>query len=153
MEFRHILIERLRQEADLVLVGLNACPRVKTVSSVPSEECVISSRSHRAPSEHTGKAVNSSVRLTGSETKVTNEPTRATVHPCRSGSCRNEPAAASGAATPGSLGPFPFTQCGFGGPSPWCNTHAGKRVPFGNGWQLRLQSLRDCPARGPSRPL
>ena len=40
------------------------------------------------------------------------------------------PAAASGAATPGSLGPFPVTQWGFWGPSPWCNTHAGKRVPF-----------------------
>ena len=59
------------------------------MSSVPSEECVISSHSHRAPSEHTGQAVNSTVRLTRSETKMTNGPTRATVHPYRSGSCRN----------------------------------------------------------------
>ena len=41
---------------------------------------------------------------------------------------------------------------GLWGPSPWCNTHAGKRVPFGHDWQLGL-FLFGMPARGPSRPL
>ena len=55
MEFRHILVERLRQEVDFALVGLTglstltpretAVSRVRTVSSVQSEECVILSLS------------------------------------------------------------------------------------------------------------
>ena len=45
------------------------------------EGCVVSAHSHRAPSEHTGQAVNSTVRLTENETKMTNGPTCATVHP------------------------------------------------------------------------
>ena len=65
------------------------CSRVRTVSSVPREECVVSSHAHRAPSAHTGQAFNSMVRLTGSEMKMTNGPMRATVHPCQSSSCRN----------------------------------------------------------------
>ena len=40
-----------------------------------------------------------------------------------------QPAAASGAATLGSLGPFPFTHWGLWGPSLLCSTHAGSRVP------------------------
>ena len=51
------------------------------MSSVPREECVVSSHSHRAPSargrprlaglkKHTGQAVNSTVRLSRSETKM-----------------------------------------------------------------------------------
>ena len=59
------------------------------MSSVPSEECVVSSHSHRAPSEHTEQAVNSTAPLAGGETEMTNGLTRATVHPYRSSSCRN----------------------------------------------------------------
>ena len=50
---------------------------------------MISSHTHRAPLEHTGQAVNSTVRLTRSETKMTNGPMRATVHPVRRRSCRD----------------------------------------------------------------
>ena len=128
MEFRHILNERHRQEVDFALVGLKglsnltpretACSRVRTVSSVPSEECVIASHSHRAPSEHTGQAVNSKVRLTRSETKMTKGLTRATVHPFRSSSCRDHmlhPVA------PRRLGPWapPFRAVGSLGPHPF----------------------------------
>ena len=59
--------------------------------------------------------------------------------------------AASGASMPGSLGPFPFTHWGLLGPSPWCNTHAGSRVPFGRKWQLGL-CLFGLPARSESSP-
>ena len=59
--------------------------------------------------------------------------------------------AASGASRTGSLGPFPFTHWGLLGPSPWCNTHAGSRVPFGRKWQLGL-CLFGLPARSESSP-
>ena len=55
-------------------------------------------------------------------------------------------AAASGAATPGSLDPFPFTHRSLWVPSPWCNTHAGSRVPLGHEWQLG-RSLFGMPVR------
>ena len=60
---------------------LYVCSRVKTVISVPSEECVISSHSHRAPSargrprlaglkKNTGQLVNSTVRLSSDRPPV-----------------------------------------------------------------------------------
>ena len=65
--------------------------------------------------------------------------------------CRNmwlprQPAGASGASTSGSLGPFPFAHWGLWVPSPWCNTHAGSKVPLGHEWQLGLV-LFGLPAR------
>ena len=47
--------------------------------------------------------------------------------------------------------PSPSRHWGLWGPFPWCNTHAGKRAPFGHEWQLG-RSLFGMPARGPSRP-
>ena len=52
----------------------------------------------------------------------------------------------SGAATPGSLGPFPFARWGLWVPSLVCNAHAGLRVPLGQDWQLG-RSLFGMPAR------
>ena len=126
------------------------------MNSVPSEECVISSRSHRAPSEHTGQAVNSTVRLTWSETTVTNGPTRATVHPYRSSSCHNN---LQQQVAPRRQGRVPsLSRNGiWGGPSPWCNTHAGKRVRFCGSWVsfssgcqpgVRVVPFRQMPGSG-----
>ena len=41
-----------------------------------------------------------------------------------------QPAAASGAATPGFLGPLPFAHWGLWASSLVCNTHAGSRIPL-----------------------
>ena len=107
VEFRHILIERLRQEVDLVLAVLK---------------------------KHTGQHVNSTDRLSRRETKMTNGPTRATVHPYRSRSCRNnlqQPVA------PRRQGPWVH--------SPSLNGVLGA-PPSG-------RFLFGMPAQGPSRPL
>ena len=75
-----------------------------------------------------------------------------TAHPYHASKLPRQPAASSGAATPGSLGPLPFTHWGLWAPSLVCNAHAGLRVPLGQDWQLG-RSLFGMPARGPSRPL
>ena len=148
MEFRHILIERHRQEVDFALVGLKglstltpqetACSRARTVSSAPREEREFRRHILIERLRNTqDRPVNSTVYLTRSETKVTNGPTRATIHPYRSSSCRNK-LQQQVAPRRQVLGSLPFHAMCFFGPSPWCNTHAGKRVPFGNEWQLGL---------------
>ena len=63
------------------------------------------------------------------------------VHPYHAGSCRDK---LQQAVAPRRQGPWV--------PSPWCNTHAGSRVPLGHEWQLG-RSLFGMPARGPSRHL
>ena len=89
------------------------------MSSAPSEECVISSNSHQAPSEHEGQAVNSTVRLTRGETKMTNGPMRATVHPFRSSSCRDSMLHPVAPRRQGPWVPSPRTL-GSSGPLPSC---------------------------------
>ena len=81
---------------------------------------------------HRSEAVNSTVRLTGSETKMTSGPTRATVHPYRTSSCRNNLQQQVAPRRQGPWVPSLSRNGVFRGPPPWCNTHAGSRVPLGN---------------------
>ena len=60
---------------------------------------------------------------------------------------------AQSGVVPRRQGPWvPSTNWGLWGPFPWCNTHAGKRVPFGHEWQLG-RSLFGMPARVPVVPI
>ena len=60
---------------------------------------------------------------------MTKGPTRATDHTYRSSSCRTT-CSSKWRRDARVLGSLPYHAMGFWCPSPWCNTHAGKIVPF-----------------------
>ena len=80
---------------------------------------------------------------------MTNGPTRATVHPYRGSSCRNNLQQQVAPATPGSLGPLPFHAMVFLGPSPSGNTTLVREYLF---VAVGPHSLRDASPGSESSP-
>ena len=123
-----------------------ACPQVRTVSSAPREECVISSQlierlrqevdlDLQASKKHTGQPSSFDfVFSLFSSHKVKRKETAGKQPPLQKPKLQlpRQHAATSGAATPGFLGPFPSYTGVFGTPPFLCTDaqHAVWRVPL-----------------------